>query len=164
LVTYIYSLDVHQTVDASAHTNYLISIVKERSAYRAIRPAKTDNFASLSHRCQRCFETFFVAGNLVGRLTLPIATPKEARILRPLSPSSSPFFTSFRCQTCRRSLPYLASERRIIHTQNTPSTALLQIYGHPHSCPCGRLFAFLKMYDQGESPPDHTLGSNPIND
>jgi hypothetical protein len=28
LVTYIYSLDVNQTVDASAHTNYLIYLLK----------------------------------------------------------------------------------------------------------------------------------------
>jgi len=43
---------VHQTVDTSAHTNYLILLVKERSASAE---AKTDNYVCVSRCCQQLY-------------------------------------------------------------------------------------------------------------
>jgi hypothetical protein len=53
LLTYVSltsTVFVHQTVDTSAHTNYLISIVKEQIAWEQ---AKTDNYEPVPNPCQQ---------------------------------------------------------------------------------------------------------------
>ena len=53
LLTYVSltsTVFVHQTVDTSAHTNYLISIVKE---HFACEQAKTDKYESVQNPCQQ---------------------------------------------------------------------------------------------------------------
>jgi hypothetical protein len=49
LVSLTSTVFVHQTVDTSAHTNYLISLVKEQIA---CDQAKTDNYDIALNRCQ----------------------------------------------------------------------------------------------------------------
>jgi hypothetical protein len=49
LVSLTSTVFVHQTVDTSAHTNYLISLVKEQFA---CDQAKTDNYLIVLNRCQ----------------------------------------------------------------------------------------------------------------
>jgi len=56
LVSLTSTVFVHQTVDTSAHTNYLISLVKE---HFACDQAKTDNYLIVLNRCQQTASYFY---------------------------------------------------------------------------------------------------------
>ena len=76
LLTYVSltsTVFVHQTVDTSAHTNYLISIVKEQIA---CEQAKTDNYDVVLNRCQQTAIYFLDPANILNSLQA-----KEERII-----------------------------------------------------------------------------------
>ena len=57
LVSLTSTVFVHQTVDTSAHTNYLISLVKEQFA---CDQAKTDNYRIVPQHCQQTVRFFTI--------------------------------------------------------------------------------------------------------
>jgi hypothetical protein len=125
---------VHQTVDTSAHTNYLISLVKEQFA---CDQAKTDNYDIAPDRCQQTSTYFTLLTTSRTRVYTRVSFPcqlKEAGILRPLYWTSSRIFNPdfqpiFWVKLAARNLfyqPSLASEGRIIHAESRWSILYLK--------------------------------------